>query len=214
MVTPSFVKIGQKYSIKNIQGGDVGTRDINMDYLSVPIALKLHLNDLAFFRLSAVASINFDYLLNGRETITHEPAKVKYPPGVIIPTEPGYSVAYDGVVVPAIDKQVYVTKDKFKSFQMSAGVGFRSDFDFNDNWSLNFDGRAIFGIFDPRKPGYVSDLKSGSSSNPQPDLYGQRRDVYLYATIGLSRIFQIKQPHKTSKGNGVTRKAVRRPRNK
>src|ERR1051325_8274090 len=104
VVTPSLVKIGQKYSIKNTQGGDVGTRDINMDYLSIPVALKLHLNDLAFFRLSAVAAINFDYLLSGRETITHEAAKVKYPPGVIIPTDPGYTVAYDGVFVPAVDK--------------------------------------------------------------------------------------------------------------
>ncbi|MEI9919837.1 MAG: outer membrane beta-barrel protein [Bacteroidota bacterium] len=214
VVTPSFVKIGQKYSIKNTAGGDVGTRDINMDYLSVPIALKLHLNDLAFFRLSAVASINFDYLLNGRETITNEPAKVKYPPGVIIPTDPGYTVSYDGVFIPAVNKQDYVTKDKFKSFQVSAGVGFRSDFDFNDNWSLNFDGRAIFGIFDPRKQSYINDLKSGSSSNPQPDLYGQRRDVYLYATVGLSRIFQIKQPHKNSKKAGVTMNRSRRPRNK
>ena len=214
VVTPSLVKIGQKYSIKNTQGGDVGTRDINMDYLSVPVALKLHLNDLAFFRLSAVAALNFDYLLNGRETITRESAKVKYPPGVIIPTDPGYNVTYDGVFVPAVDKQVYVSKDKFKPFQISAGIGFRSDFDFNDDWSLNFDGRAVFGIFDPRKQSYVNELKSGSNSNPQPDLYGQRRDVYLYAAVGISRIFQIKQPHANSKKAGVKMNKSRKPRNK
>jgi hypothetical protein len=214
VVTPSLIKIGQKYSIKNTQGGDIGVRDISMDYLSIPVALKLHLNDLAFFRLSAVAAINFDYLLNGRETITHEPGKVKYPPGVSIPTDPGYTVSYDGVFVPAVDKQEYVSKDKFKPFQISAGIGFRSDFDFNDNWSLNFDGRAVFGIFDPRKQSYVDKLKSGSSSNPAPDLYGQRRDVYLYAAVGISRIFQIKQPHATSKGAGVQRNKHRKPRNK
>ncbi len=37
VVTPSFVKIGQKYTIKNTQGGEVGMRDIQMDYLSVPV---------------------------------------------------------------------------------------------------------------------------------------------------------------------------------
>lgn len=214
VITPSFIKIGQKYSIKNTQGGDIGIRDINMDYLSVPIALKLHLNDLAFFRLSAVAAINFDYLLNARETITQESGKVKYPPGVIIPSDPGYNKVYDGVFVPATDKQVYVTKDKFKPFQVSAGIGFRSDFDFNDNWSMNFDGRAVFGIFDPRKQSYVNYLKSGTSSDPRPDLYGQRRDVYLYAAIGISRIFQIKQPHPNSKRSGTSNNKPRKPRNK
>jgi hypothetical protein len=195
VVTPSFVKIGQKYTIKNTQGGEVGVRDIQMDYLSVPVALKLHLNDLAFFRLSVVAAINFDYLLNGREVITHDASKLKYPPGVIIPNDNNYTVVYDGVFVPQVNKQEYVSKDKFKAFQLSAGVGFRSDFDFNENWSMNFDGRAVFGIFDPRKDAYVNSLKSGSAADPRPDLYGQRREAYLYATIGISRIFQIKQKH-------------------
>jgi hypothetical protein len=213
VVTPSFIKIGQKFSIKNTQGGDIGIRDINMDYLSVPIALKIHLNDLAFFRLSAVAALNFDYLLNARETITHEAGKVRYPPGVIVPSDPGYTATYDGVFVPAVDKQVYVSKDKFKPFQLSAGIGFRSDFDFSDNWSMNFDGRAVFGIFDPRSQSYVNQLKAGSSSNPAPDLYGQRRNVYLYAAIGVSRIFQIKMPHESTR-KPPSKNRPRRPRNR
>ncbi|HZY81339.1 MAG TPA: outer membrane beta-barrel protein [Cyclobacteriaceae bacterium] len=196
VITPSFVQIGQKYIIQNIQGGDVGERDIQMNYLSVPMALKLHLNDLAFFRLSAVASLNIDYLMSGKEIITHGASKQRYPPGVIIPDEPGYTSVYDGVFVPEVNKQVYVDKSAFKPFQLSAGIGFRSDFDFSEDWSVNFDGRAMFGIFDPRKGSYVNDLKAGSTSNPGPDLYGQRRDVYLYATVGISRIFQIKQEHK------------------
>jgi hypothetical protein len=195
VITPSLTKVGQKYVIQNTQGGEVGERDIQMDYLSVPVALKLHLNDLAFFRLSVVASVNFDYLLSGKEVVTHEASKLRYPSGVIVPTDPGYSVVYDGVFVPEVNNQVVVPKDKFKPFQLSAGFGFRSDFDFNENWSMNFDGRAMFGIFDPRKETYIDQLKAGNSSNPAPDLYGQRREVYLCATIGISRIFQIKQKH-------------------
>jgi hypothetical protein len=218
VVTPSLVKVGQKYAIRNTQGGEVGVRDIKMDYLSVPVALKIHLNDLAFFRLSVVAAINFDYLLNGQETITREAAKVKYPPGVKIPTDPGYSVVYDGVFVPEAHNEVYVSKDKFKPLQMSAGVGFRSDFDFDENWSMNFDGRAVFGIFDPRKQSYINELKAGTTSNPGPDLYGQRREVYLYVTIGISRIIQIKQKHqpKTStRPSGASAPLRhRKPRNK
>jgi len=218
VITPSLVKIGQKYLIKNTQGGEVGERNIQMDYLSIPVALKLHLNDLAFFRLSVVASLNFDYLLNGRETITHDPSKLRYPPGVIIPIDPGYSVVYDGVFVPNVKEQEYISKDKFKAFQLSAGVGFRSDFDFNEDWSMNFDGRAVFGIFDPRKTEYVNQLKAGTASNPAPDLYGQRRDLYLHATIGVSRIIQIKQKHKAKTSHrpiGLSSPVkMKKPRNK
>jgi hypothetical protein len=217
VVTPSLSKIGQKFIIKNIQGGEVGERDVQMDYLSVPVALKLHLNDLAFFRLSVVASANFDYLLNGKETISHISAKVRYPPGVIIPTDPGYTTVYDGVFVPEVNDQVYVSKDKFKAFQLSAGVGFRSDFDFSENWSMNFDGRAVFGIFDPRKQEYINELKAGTASSPASDLYGQRREAYLYATVGISRIFQIKQDHRpkiSSRPGGSSPVKSRKPRNK
>lgn len=146
LITPSYIQIGQKYTIRNTAGGDVGTRDIKMNYLSVPVALKLHVNDLAFFRLSLVAALNFDYLIKGQETITHTAAKLDYPPGVIIPDDPNYIEVYDGVIVPDVKDQVYVNNSQFKHFQLAAGLGFRSDFDFNEDWSMNFDGRAVFGI--------------------------------------------------------------------
>src|SRR6185369_4235156 len=66
LISPEYVRIGQKFTIVNYLGGNVGERDVQMDYLSVPIALKLHLNDIAFFRLSIVAAINFSYLLKGQ----------------------------------------------------------------------------------------------------------------------------------------------------
>jgi hypothetical protein len=207
VITPSYLKIGQKYIIRNTVGGDVGFRDIKMDYLSVPIALKIHLNDLAFFRLSAVAALNFDYLINGQEVISHSAAKLIYPPGVIVPDDPGYVKVYDGVLVPEVNDQVHVSKEQFKSFQISGAVGFRSDFDFNDDWSMNFDGRAVFGILDPRSKEYIDELKSGTTANPSTDLYGQRRDVYLAGCIGLSRIIQIKQKfHAKTSAKPVGRK--------
>jgi len=70
LISPEYVQIGQKFTIVNHLGGNVGTRDIQMDYFSLPIALKLHLNDIAFFRLSIVAALNFSYLLHGQETMT------------------------------------------------------------------------------------------------------------------------------------------------
>lgn len=193
VLTPSYTQIGQTFIIRNTVGGDVGTRKIKMDYFSLPVALKLHLNDLAFFRLSAVAALNFNYLINGRETMTYSASKLLYPPSVAIPTDPGYIPTYDGVIVPDVKNLDYVTKDKFNAFQLFGAVGLRSDFDLNDDWSLNFDGRANFGIFDPRKKDYINQLKQPTNA---PDLYGARRDVYLSVMIGISHILQIKQEFK------------------
>lgn len=190
VLSPSLTKIGQKFLVKNTVGGDVGSRNVEMDYFSLPVALKLHLNDLSFFRLSAVAAININYLIKGREVISYSASKQKYPTSVLIPNEPGYTQVFDGVLVPEVNNQEYVTKDKYKPLQFFAAVGLRSDFDLNDDWSLNFDGRANFGLFDPRKKEYIDQLKQTSNA---PDLYGSRHEVYLSVEIGIARIIQIKQ---------------------
>ncbi|HNP08682.1 MAG TPA: outer membrane beta-barrel protein [Cyclobacteriaceae bacterium] len=199
VLTPSLTKIGQKFLIKNTVGGDVGLRDVEMDYFNFPVALKLHLNDLSFFRLSAVAAINFTYLLNGRETISYSASKQRYPSSVLIPSEPGYIKVFDGVLVPEVNNLEYVSKDQYNAFQLFAAVGLRSDFDLSDDWSLNFDGRANFGLFDPRKKDYIEQLKQTSDA---PDLYGTRHEIYLSAEIGIARIIQIKktyEPKRSSK---------------
>ncbi len=189
VISPSLTKIGQEFIIENTVQGDVGFRNVQMDYFSVPLALKLHLNDMSFFRLSAVAGLNFNYLIKGREVISHSASKLKYPAGVLIPTDPGYTEVFDGVLVPEVNNQEYVSKDKFNPFQLFAAIGLRSDFDLSDDWSLNFDGRANFGLFDPRKKDYIDLLKQPNA----PDLYGQRREVYLSVEIGIARIIQIKK---------------------
>jgi hypothetical protein len=211
LISPGYLQIGQKFTIVNYLGGNVGTRDVQMNYFSVPIALKLHLNDIAFFRLSLVAALNFSYLIKGQETLTinavSSARKLTYPIGVSVPDDPNYQISYDGVYVPNLNKSIYVSSDKFSAFQVFAGVGFHSDIDLNDDWSLNFDGRANFGILDPRSGNYINELKHPSgppgvdrTGHPTfdttpgaPDLYGQRRDIYLSASFGVSRIIQIKE---------------------
>ena len=202
LISPSYLKVGQKFIIQNTSGGHAGTRDVTMNYFSVPVSLKLHINDIAFFRLSLVAALNFNYLVEGKETMSYVASKLKYPAKVSVPTDPGYVVSYDGVFVPEVNNQVYVSKDKFKPIQLFAGLGLRSDFDLNDNWSLNFDGRANFGIFEPHKNSYVQQLQNPSGpvdingSPGAPDLYGIRREVYLSVQIGFSRIIVTKKEFK------------------
>lgn len=206
LLTPSYVQVGQKFIIKNTTGGSVGTRDVQMNYFSVPVALKLHVNDMSFFRLSMIAAVTPSFLFKGQETMTinspNQSTKLKYPPGVSVPTDPGYEQVYDGVFVPNMDNEVYVDNNKFTPFQLFAALGLRSDFDLNDDWSINFDGRANFGIFDPRKANYIDQLKNPTgppdiNGNPgAPDLYGQRREIYLSVAFGISRIIQIKHSYK------------------
>jgi hypothetical protein len=222
VLTPCYLQVGQQFSIRNSIAGEIGTRDIQMDYISLPIALKLHVNDLAFFRLSAVIGLNINYLVKGRETISHAASKVTYPAGITIPTDPGYVAVYDGVFVPAVNKLEYVSNDKFNSIQLFAALGLRSDFDLNDEWSINFDGRANFGLFDSRQTSYVNQLKNPSggvdyNGNPgAPDLAGQRREIYLAVSIGISKIIQTKSKFK-AKRTGITNRGggnIPKPRSK
>lgn len=223
LISPNYTRIGQNFVIKNSAGGEIGTREVLMDYFSVPVALKLHINDMAFFRLSAVAALNFNYLISGTETFTHSAGKIRYPAGISVPIDPGYIVAYDGVFVPQVNNLEYVSKDKFNAFQLFAAFGLRSDFDLNDDWSINFDGRVNFGIFDSRSSSYIDQLKKPSglpdiNGNPgAPDIYGQRREIYLSVGFGISRIIQTKSKFKT-KTTGIKDRSgggtIAKPRNK
>ena len=202
VLSPSYLIVGQKFTIKNTTGGDVGTRDINMNYFSVPVALKFHLNDLSFFRMSLLTAVDFSLLLDGKETFTHEASKLKFPAGISVPTDPGYTIAYDGVFVPSVTNQVHVTKDKFNSFQLFGAICMRFDLDITEEWSLMIDGRANFALFDSRTSAYVNQLKVPSgppdiNGKPgAPDLYGQRRDAFLSVTFGVSRIIKTKTEFK------------------
>ncbi|MBL7863511.1 MAG: outer membrane beta-barrel protein [Cyclobacteriaceae bacterium] len=202
VISPSYLSVGQNYIIKNTTGGDVGSRNINMNYFSLPLALKFHLNSMAFFRLSMVAALDFCFLIDGTETFTHVASKLRYPVGVSVPTDPGYTVVYDGVFVPDVKDLVHVSKDKFNSFQLFGGVGMRADLDLNDHWSIMCDGRANFALFDSRTSTYLDQLKNPSGAadfqgNPgAPDLSGTRRDIYLCFTMGISRIITTKTKFK------------------
>jgi hypothetical protein len=198
VVTPQYMQVGQTFLIQNTVGGEVGRREVNMNYIALPAALKIHVSDLAFFRLSLVASLAPSFLVRGQEIITHEAAKLRYPASVAIPAEPGYARTFDGVFVPEVTNGVLVSNDKFNSFNLFAAIGFRSDFEFSENWALNFDGRANFGIFDTRKASYLEQLRAPANV---PDLFGQRREVFLSVTIGISRTLTIKKDFKPKAGS-------------
>lgn len=207
VVTPQYARIGQTFLIENTVGGHVGERDVNMNYFSIPAALKIHLMDMAFFRLSLVASLAPSFLIRGQEVISHEAAKLRFPASVAVPNEPGYEVVFDGVFVPEVQNQVLVGNEKFNVFNLFAGIGFRSDFEFTENWAINFDGRANFGIFDTRKTAYLDQMRAPA---PVPELFGERREVFLSLTVGISRTLTIKKDFRPKASQtGKTSKAYR-----
>ncbi len=219
-VSPNYLSIGQNYVIKNTTGGDVGSRDISLNYLSLPVGLKFHLNNLAFFRLSMVAVLDFAFLLDGQETFTHVASKLRFPAGVSVPTDPGYTVAYDGVFVPDVKDQVHVSKDKFNTFQLFGGVGMRADLDLNDKWSVMADGRANFALLESRNSAYLDQLKNPSGppdikgAPGAPDLYGARRDIYLSFTLGIARIITTKTKFKARQSSPIPKMAYPKAKTK
>lgn len=220
VISPSLLQIGQKYTIKNTTGGDVGTRDISMNYFSLPLTLKFHVNDLSFFRLSVVAAADFCFLFDGKETFTHLASKLRFPSGVSVPTDPGYTIAYDGVFVPEVTNQIHVSKDKYNVFQLFGAFGIRSDLDLSEHWSVMLDGRANFAVFDSRNNAYLNQLAIPSGpgdvngSLGAPDLYGQRRDIFLSVTMGVSRIIQTKAKFKERHSSPIPKMNIKSQKKK
>lgn len=48
MIDPGIIKIGQHFNVINIDGGEIGERNINLTYFQIPVNLKLNLIDLLF----------------------------------------------------------------------------------------------------------------------------------------------------------------------
>ena len=68
---------------------------------------------------------------------------------------PDYTVEYDGVLAPVVSQYSVPQKKDFKSLQLFAGAGFRSDWDVSNHWRVAFDFRVNYGIFDPRTDEYT-----------------------------------------------------------
>jgi hypothetical protein len=46
---PGIINVGQNFYVTNTLGGQEGLRKIDLQYLNLPIAFKVHLIDLSFF---------------------------------------------------------------------------------------------------------------------------------------------------------------------
>lgn len=198
VITPGFINIGQKYNVINTVGGQEGIRKSKIQYLNLPLAFKVHIIDLSFFKVSFLAGGSAALLLNARETVTHRASKLRFPAAVypILPAE--YEVEYDGVVSPRIDQYVLLDKSDFRKVQVFADAGFRSDWDVSDAWRVSFDFRVCYGLLEPRSDAYMERLNARQTLY---DLPGKRRDIIAMLTVGIARYVEVDKKSTVRKKN-------------
>jgi hypothetical protein len=205
MASPGLINVGQNFYLLNTQGGQDGLRKIDLRYFTVPLSFRVHLIHFTTFKLSALASISPSFLLAGKEELSHSATKIQFPQQVYPILPAGYTVEYDGVLAPELQGYSMAEKKDFRSLQIFAGAGFRSDWDPSNHWRISVDLRVNYGIFDPRTEAYTRNEESA------PSLYklaGERRDVFAQFTIGISRYIEIEKSEKERKKKlkGTTRK--------
>ena len=190
MITPTLINIGQNAYVINTSGGQDGTRRINLRYLNVPVAFKVHLINLAFLKISGLASLSAAYLVDGRESIHHSETKLDFPAAVYPILPPDYTVEYDGVAAPLVTDYTIAEKSDFKSLQVFAAAGLQSDWDVSNNWRVTFDFRLNYGLYDPRSDEYLSRLNANQTLY---DIPGKRHDVFAQLSIGIARYFEFEK---------------------
>ena len=191
LLSPGLTTIGQNFQVVNTTGGHEGIRKINLQYLNIPIACKLRLIDMSFFRVSVIGSVSVAYLLKGKESISHDDAKLKFLDEIVPPVlPPDYIREYDGVLSPAVSNYTMLTKNDFKSMQFFVAAGLRSDWDMSETWRVSFDLRLNYGLLEPRNNAYLTQL---SGYQTLYDISGSRRDMFVQFTIGIAKIVEVEK---------------------
>lgn len=203
LISPGLINVGQNYYLVNTMGGQDGMREIDLQYLTIPLSFRVHLIDFNAFKLSALASISPSFLMNASEELNHRATKLEFPQEAysILPAD--YIVEYDGVLAPAVNDFIIGEKTDFRSFQLFAGVGFRTDWDPSDNWRISVDFRVNYGIYDPRTPEFTKNHEAAISLY---DIPGERRDMFAQFTVGISRYIEFEKRDYQKKLKGSSKK--------
>ena len=207
--SPSFIRIGQNLRVINTAGGDEGIRKIDMRYIEIPVAAKLRLIDFSFFKLSFKGGTGIGFLLDGKEIITHNYAKYRFPQEVypILPAD--YLVNNDGVIAPEVYELKMMQKKDFNSVQLFFSAGFRSDWGVAENWRVSLDVSVNYAARETRTPAY---LQRAYTYQTLYDIAGKRREVFLYLNFGLSRVIEVdkEKEHKSKSQKKFTPKKIQR----
>lgn len=205
--SPNVATLGQNFYIANSVGGQVGLRRIKLVYLQLPVGAKVRLIDFSFLRISMVASVSPSLLLSGRETITHDAAKLTFPEAVEASLPEDYDVEYDGVAVPKLRDKVITDKSDYKPFQVFSALGVRADWDMVARSRLSFDLRTNVGILDPRSNQQIAMIKRNEAIY---DIYGRRVDLFISFAIGFSKTLELDKRKRSKRKRTIYHKRRRR----
>jgi hypothetical protein len=195
-VAPAVIMIGQNFYMVNAVGVHEGSRKINMQYVQLPLSLKLHVIDMEFFRISLAFGLGAGYLLRARETIEHKEAVYRFPTDTYPFLPNNYVIEFTGVRAPLLPQQTLADQSDFNRFQIFSSVGFRSDWDFNKAWRLTIDARANYSALETRKSSYLAGLETHRRIY---ELSGKRREIFASVTVGIARYRVIESKAKKLK---------------
>jgi hypothetical protein len=202
-VSPGIFTLGQNYYVVNSAGGQDGKRTLDLNYALIPVAFKVHLIDLSFFRVSAVATASAAFLYGAKDRLTHDYTKLIFPSATYPAIEqlPGYSIEYNGVISPPTNL-IISNKSDYKPLQVFAGLGLCSDWNVTEHWRVSFDVRVNYGLFDSRNDDYLTRIKKYESIY---DIPGGRKEMFAHVAIGISRFLDFdkgdRDRQKDLKGN-------------
>jgi hypothetical protein len=187
-ISPGIFTLGQDYYLVNSAGGQDGTRSLDLHYLILPVSFKVHLIDLSFFRVSALATVSAGFLYDLSDHLRHDYTKLWFPAQTypLLP-QPPYSVEYDGVISPQTSLSVSQKSD-YRSIQLYGGLGLCADWNVTEHWRVTFDFRANYGIVDSRQPEYKARIARYESVYEIP---GDRTETYAHFSIGISRFLDF-----------------------
>lgn len=188
-ISPGIYTLGQDYFVVNSAGGHDGRRDIDLNYVLLPVAFKVHLIDLAFFRVSALATVGGAFLYGATDELSHSYTKLRFPVATypLIEQLPGYSIEYNGVVSPET-RLIVSTKEDYKPFQLFAGAGLCSDWNVTEHWRVSFDFRFNYGFLESRNSEYLDRISKYESIYDSP---GSRKEMFASLSIGISRFLDF-----------------------
>jgi hypothetical protein len=192
-ISPQVFSEGQNFNVIDYKGVNNGTRKISLQYLNVPVAIKLRLISLPSNKLSFESGVSPALLLSGSEKISHNSGKYRFPL-VVYPNLPdGYNAQGSLVSAPQVSNVKMLDKNDFKALQLYTFIGVRSDWYFSTQWRATFSARLYYGMFDNRSKTYLNKLENYQTLY---DLPGKRRDVVGQFTIGISRYISIDKKEK------------------
>jgi len=205
--SPSYTKMGQNFSVINTLGGKVGKRNIDVDYLLLPIGFKFGMMHNPYFRLSFVWSSSFGYLLKATETLSHQASTLNFPLEVIPILPPDYTIQADGIASPSISQLPLASKNDFNNFQVFGGLGLKAEWFQSSNWKITLDLTGNYGFMETRNEAKIQSMKNYQELYMT---YGNRREVFFSLTLGLSRLKTLKKknsnPNKTQSFKSKKRK--------